>query len=168
MPIPRLGKWDSRRDQLADPYRFIGRTCIDLGSDVFATRLQTALFDGAASGLLPHLGARIARKQGERWLVALVRDAREGRTGFAEGSIAQKIAMHRPGRFEFVPQGGGEVSVHHRCPGEDVAVRLMMLGLRMLVQRMRYRAAAQNLSIAMDRLPAIPRDGFVIEQVRAA
>ena len=89
MPIPRLGKWDSRRDLLADPYRFIGRTCIDLGSDVFATRLQTALFDGAASGLLPHLGARIARKQGV-------------------------------------------------------------------------------LSIAMDRLPAIPRDGFVIEQVRAA
>jgi fatty-acid peroxygenase len=73
-----------------------------------------------------------------------------------------------PGPFEFIPQGGGEAAVHHRCPGEDVALRLMMLAALMLLRRMRYDVPAQDLSLAMNRLPAIPRDGFVIDRVRAA
>jgi fatty-acid peroxygenase len=44
----------------------------------------------------------------------------------------------------------------------------MELALRMLLQRMRYDVPAQDLSIQMNRLPAIPRDGFVIEGVRPA
>ena len=73
-----------------------------------------------------------------------------------------------PGPFEFVPQGGSQAATQHRCPGEDVAVRLMMLAIRMLLQRMRYQVPAQDLAPAFDRLPAIPRDGFVMEHVAPA
>ncbi|HEX2542467.1 MAG TPA: cytochrome P450 [Caldimonas sp.] len=73
-----------------------------------------------------------------------------------------------PGRFDFVPQGGGDAATHHRCPGEDVATRLMLLALQMLLTRMEYRVAARSSEIDMRRLPALPRDGFVIENVRRA
>ena len=39
-PIPRLKAWDSSLALLADPYRFIGRHCTELGTDVFETRLM--------------------------------------------------------------------------------------------------------------------------------
>jgi fatty-acid peroxygenase len=71
----------------------------------------------------------------------------------------------QPGRFEFVPQGGGDAASGHRCPGEDLATRLMLLALQLLLQ-LRYEVPAQDLAIAMDRLPAIPREGFIIDRVR--
>ena len=71
----------------------------------------------------------------------------------------------RPSRFEFIPQGGGEASTNHRCPGEDVAVQLMLLALRMLLCRMTYDVPPQDLDLAMDRLPAVPRQGLLIHRV---
>ena len=261
------------------------------------SRQLTLLFDGAASGIVPHLQARRARWQAERWLGKLVEEFRQGQSSLPAGSIAQAFACHRdaagrllaarvvaaellnvlrptvavsvyiafvahalqaqpawrerladlatevdpvppvdvlafvqevrrhypffpavvarvresfewrglhftqgrrilldlygtnhdprwwaepqcfsperwlqgsPGIYEFIPQGGGEAAVHHRCPGEDVAVRLMMLAVRMLLRRMRYEVPAQDLALAMNRLPAIPRDGFIIDRVRMA
>jgi fatty-acid peroxygenase len=78
----------------------------------------------------------------------------------------ERWLRRQPSPFEFIPQGGGEASAGHRCPGEDVATRLMLLSLKMLVREMRYEVPAQNLSIAFQRLPAIPADGFIIDQVR--
>jgi hypothetical protein len=45
---------------------------------------------------------------------------------------------------------------------------LMMLATLMLLRRMRCDVPVQDLSLAMNRLPAIPRGGFVIDHVRAA
>lgn len=72
-----------------------------------------------------------------------------------------------PGLFELVPQGGARAEDHHRCPGEGVTLALMKLSLRLLVQRSRYRVPPQDLSVHMRRLPALPRDRFVIEDFRA-
>lgn len=72
------------------------------------------------------------------------------------------------GRFDFVPQGGSEVATHHRCPGEDVVLRLMLLAVQMLTKGMKYDVPVQDLSIAFQRLPAIPREGFVMEHVHLA
>ena len=71
---------------------------------------------------------------------------------------------HRP--FDFVPQGGGGAATGHRCPGEDVATQLMLLAVEMLLRRMRYKVPPQELRIAMNRLPALPRQGFLIGEVR--
>jgi fatty-acid peroxygenase len=71
-----------------------------------------------------------------------------------------------PRPYTFVPQGGGDVATQHRCPGEDVAVRLMLLAVQVLVQRMRYVVTGPMRDIDMSRLPALPRQGFVIENIR--
>lgn len=80
----------------------------------------------------------------------------------------------RPGRFlekhptpfEFIPQGGAEPQGNHRCPGEGITVALMEAALYFLVHRLEYRVPEQDLSIDTTRLPALPREGFVISDVR--
>ncbi|UUX95059.1 cytochrome P450 [Aquabacterium sp. J223] len=78
----------------------------------------------------------------------------------------ERWQQRAPGRFDFVPQGGGDAAMGHRCPGEDATVQLMLVALQMLVRRMRYELPPQRLQVAMDRLPALPRDGVLIERVR--
>lgn len=66
----------------------------------------------------------------------------------------------------FVPQGGGDHYVHHRCPGEWITVELMKVAALFLAQAVQYDVPQQDLRIAMTRLPALPRSGFVISNVR--
>ena len=66
--------------------------------------------------------------------------------------------------LNFIPQGGGDVRAHHRCPGEGVAVAVMKVSVNFLV-RLRYQVPSQDLRIDFQRLPAIPRSGFVIADV---
>ena len=54
---------------------------------------------------------------------------------------------------------------HHRCPGEWITIEVMKAAVEMLV-RTRYDVPAQDLEIAMSRLPALPRSGVVISGVR--
>ena len=59
------------------------------------------------------------------------------------------------------------MALQHRCPGEDTAGRLMRLALDILLQSLRYEVpSSQRLAPDLSRLPAVPRDGFVIERVR--
>jgi fatty-acid peroxygenase len=78
----------------------------------------------------------------------------------------ERWQQRSPGRFDFVPQGGGDAALGHRCPGEDATVQLMLVALQMLARRMRYELPPQRLQVAMDRLPALPRDGVLMERVR--
>ena len=69
----------------------------------------------------------------------------------------------------FVAQGGGDVATQHRCPGEDIALRLMLLAVEMLTSRLRYDVVRpQDLRLDMRRLPALPREGLRIERVALA
>jgi fatty-acid peroxygenase len=78
----------------------------------------------------------------------------------------QRFLARKPGAYDFVPQGGAEPHAHHRCPGEGVAIALMMLSLDWLLHRMRYEVAPQDLALDMARLPALPRGGFVVQDVQ--
>lgn len=69
--------------------------------------------------------------------------------------------------FALVPQGGGDHAFGHRCAGEWITIRLMKVALRQLTGAMEYRVPAQDLRIDLSRMPALPRSGFVIDQVRA-
>ncbi|WP_052736678.1 cytochrome P450 [Aquincola tertiaricarbonis] len=64
--------------------------------------------------------------------------------------------------FGFVPQGGGEAEVHHRCPGEGIAESLMTQTLQFLLHELHYSVPVQDLSIDMSRLPALPRDRMLL------
>jgi len=71
-------------------------------------------------------------------------------------------------RFNLVPQGGGDHHAGHRCPGEWIAIELMKLATEILTRRISYDVPDQNLEINWSRLPALPEDRFVIDNIRMA
>jgi fatty-acid peroxygenase len=65
------------------------------------------------------------------------------------------------GAFELVPQGGGDPRIHHRCPGEQIAVALLAaLGVRLA--RLQFDVPEQDLTISLRRIPARPASGVVL------
>lgn len=69
--------------------------------------------------------------------------------------------------FDFIPQGAGPVATTHRCPGEMITVELMKEAIRLMSREMDYRVPQQDLSVRMNRVPALPESGFVMTDVRA-
>lgn len=86
----------------------------------------------------------------------------------------EKPELFRPERFinwprhafSFIPQGGGDANQTHRCPGEDIVKALMRQAVEVLTQWIRYEVPWQVLAIDRKRLPAVPRSGFVIKNVK--
>jgi len=68
--------------------------------------------------------------------------------------------------FDFIPQGGGNHYLHHRCAGEWLTIELMRVALDALTRRMTYRVPAQDLAVDLSRMPTLPGSRFVIENVR--
>ncbi|WP_217475128.1 cytochrome P450 [Stutzerimonas stutzeri] len=68
--------------------------------------------------------------------------------------------------YNFITQGGGEVTSGHRCPGEPLAIALLVSALRMLTRRMRYAVPAQDLRMDPSRMPAQPESLLVISDVQ--
>ncbi|WP_128254421.1 cytochrome P450 [Falsirhodobacter deserti] len=66
----------------------------------------------------------------------------------------------------FVPQGAGAVATTHRCPGEAMTLALMASAVRMLCNEMSYELPPQDLSVAMNRVPAQPASGVRIRVQR--
>jgi fatty-acid peroxygenase len=73
-----------------------------------------------------------------------------------------------PDVFAFVPQGGGDPAVHHRCPGEPITTRLMRLAVHMLVRGMTYTPVPPTCAVDFDRLPALPENGYLISDIAPA
>lgn len=69
--------------------------------------------------------------------------------------------------FNFIPQGGGDHSQHHRCAGEWITIALMKVASSFLAGRIEYVVPEQDLRIDRSRLPALPRSRFIISEVRA-
>lgn len=67
--------------------------------------------------------------------------------------------------FTLVPQGGGAHAGGHRCPGEDITAALMKIGIRSLANGA-YDVPAQDLTVDLARMPALPRSGMVIRPRR--
>jgi fatty-acid peroxygenase len=77
--------------------------------------------------------------------------------------------VFRPERFlrrpverdELVPQGGGDPSRGHRCPGEAVTIALLE-ALTLRLARLEHRVPDQDMRISVHRMPARPRSGLRI------
>lgn len=67
--------------------------------------------------------------------------------------------------FTLIPQGGGDHLTGHRCPGEWVTIEALKASVRGLL-RLSYRVPPQDLRISLSRMPARPRSGLVISDVR--
>ena len=74
----------------------------------------------------------------------------------------------RSGPYDLVPQGGGEHPTGHRCPGEWAVIALMSAAVRLLTREMTYAVPEQDLSVRLNRVPAIPRSRMVIDRVQRA
>lgn len=68
--------------------------------------------------------------------------------------------------FNFIPQGGGEFVMGHRCAGEWVTIDMMKISVDYLVNQMDYEVLKQNLSYSMTDMPSMPKDKMVIKHVR--
>jgi len=71
-----------------------------------------------------------------------------------------------PGEFAFIPQGGGDPALGHRCPGEPLTVDVMKAAVGMLVDELEYDVPAQDLRVSTRRMPTGPASGFVMAGVR--
>lgn len=80
----------------------------------------------------------------------------------------ERFAYWRGGAFELIPQGGGDRATGHRCPGEWITMHEIALALHFLTRCVTYEVvSSQDLSFDLGRVPARPRSGFVICNVRA-
>lgn len=84
-----------------------------------------------------------------------------------------------PGRFDperflggqdlvadaLVPQGGGSVVTGHRCPGEEVALGVLAASMAELAAA-DWRLPAQDLSVALRRVPTAPASGVRVVLAR--
>src|SRR5690606_19914420 len=55
--------------------------------------------------------------------------------------------------FNFIPQGGGDHYINHRCAGEWLTKGAMKLGIKFLAGSMNYKVPDQDLSIGINRFP---------------
>lgn len=68
-----------------------------------------------------------------------------------------RFQTRAPGRFDFVPQGGGEHATGHRCAGEAATFTLMQVALDTLGRKLECRLKSADWELDMKRLPALPR-----------
>ena len=85
----------------------------------------------------------------------------------AETFRPERFIEAPPGIFAFIPQGAGDATKTHRCPGEDATVSIMVMALTMLTKQMAYSVPEQNLSVDLASIPALPKSRFVIEGVKS-
>lgn len=68
--------------------------------------------------------------------------------------------------FNFIPQGGGDYFMGHRCAGEWVTIEVMKVGLNFLVNQLDYEVPDQDLSYSMVNMPSIPHSKLIIKDVK--
>lgn len=68
--------------------------------------------------------------------------------------------------FDFIPQGGGEYDIGHRCAGEWLTIDIMNVSLDFLVNSLDYDLPEQDLSFSMSQIPSLPESKIVMKDVR--
>lgn len=70
------------------------------------------------------------------------------------------------GPYDFIPQGGGDPDVHHRCPGEWIALGLLRISMRFLAGQTTFELPSSSAELRFSQLPPIPGDCLLIRQAR--
>ncbi|WP_223702587.1 cytochrome P450 [Sutcliffiella deserti] len=68
--------------------------------------------------------------------------------------------------FDFIPQGGGEFDIGHRCAGEWITIDIMKVSLDYLVNSISYDLPKQDLSFSMTEMPSLPESRIIMENIR--
>lgn len=67
--------------------------------------------------------------------------------------------------FGFIPQGGGDYYLGHRCAGEQITIDVMKISLDYLVNRMEFTVPEQDLSFEIDDIPSIPKSKIILQHI---
>jgi fatty-acid peroxygenase len=79
----------------------------------------------------------------------------------------ERFAQWDQSPFNFIPQGGGDDQLGHRCAGEGITIQLIKRALIYLAD-MHYEVPLQDLRIDLKRMPALPASRFLLRDVRPA
>lgn len=77
----------------------------------------------------------------------------------------ERFAHWQGSPFSFIPQGGGDYYLGHRCAGEQITIDVMKISLDYLVNRMEFTVPEQDLSFENDDIPSIPKSKIILEHV---
>jgi fatty-acid peroxygenase len=78
----------------------------------------------------------------------------------------ERFLQWKDNPYNFIPQGGGNHNVNHRCAGEKITIELLKLAVKVLATDMKYIVPKQDLSIDKTRFPAIPKSRMMIQRVK--
>ncbi|MDQ0163867.1 cytochrome P450 [Aeribacillus alveayuensis] len=78
----------------------------------------------------------------------------------------ERFAKWEENPFSFIPQGGGDYFMGHRCAGEWITIEVMKVSLDYLANRMEYEIPEKDLSYKMNSMPSIPQSKIVIKNVK--
>lgn len=78
----------------------------------------------------------------------------------------ERFKERKDNLFDFIPQGGGDPSKGHRCPGEGITIEIMKAGLDFLVNKIKYDVPDQDLRYSMVKIPTLPESRFIITNIR--
>lgn len=78
----------------------------------------------------------------------------------------ERFADWKGSPFAFIPQGGGEHYLGHRCAGEWVTLEIMKISLDFLVNHLEYEVPNQDLSLSRNDIPSVPESKIVLSNVR--
>jgi fatty-acid peroxygenase len=70
--------------------------------------------------------------------------------------------------FNFIPQGGGDYYVNHRCAGELITIESIVTTLDFLINSIEYDVPEQDLEVSLSRFPTMPKSRFIISNVKHA
>ena len=77
-----------------------------------------------------------------------------------------RFAKWKGSPFSFIPQGGGDYVMGHRCAGEFVTIEVMKVSLDYLVNHLEFNMPDQDLSYSLVSMPSIPHSKIVLTNVR--
>jgi fatty-acid peroxygenase len=78
----------------------------------------------------------------------------------------ERFKERKENLFDFIPQGGGDPSKGHRCPGEGITIEIMKASLDFLVNKIEFKVPNQDLSYSLARMPTLPESGFVMSDIK--
>lgn len=78
----------------------------------------------------------------------------------------ERFAQWQGSPFSFIPQGGGDYYLGHRCAGEQITIDIMKISIDYLVNKMDYDVPEQDLSFSMEDIPSIPQSKIILKNVK--
>ncbi|MGN8646533.1 cytochrome P450 [Gracilibacillus sp. HCP3S3_G5_1] len=68
--------------------------------------------------------------------------------------------------FEFIPQGGGEFNIGHRCAGEWITIDILNETVNFFSTEISFDFPEQDFDYSMNDIPALPKSNIIITNIQ--